>query len=96
MRNGKVRWFGVLGLLSNAASAFASAGEATESSGAFSGFMLVVGFVLVVYFLVVVVKLMTGSKGLGPDKMTTAEFDDFTRPSDDPSFRFPNSWPRRK
>ena len=96
MRNSKIAWFGVLGLLSNATVAFAMAGEATESSGAFGGFMLVVGFVLAVYVLIVVVKLLTGSEDLGPDKMTTAEFDDFTRPSDDPSFRFPNSWPRRK
>ena len=96
MRNMKGAWFGLAGLLSNQARALGPTGDVGDSSGAIGGFILFIGFVLLIYALVFIVKLMTGGRDLGPDKITTADFDDFSRPSDDPNFRFPDSGLRRK
>ena len=89
----------VPGLPTLVATSRATAEAATNgqgSSDAWGGLLLVVGFVAVVYALVFVIKLASGSKTLGPDKVSSADLDDYARPVDDPSFRFPNSRPRKE
>jgi hypothetical protein len=89
----------VLGLLALVATSRATAEAATSAQGssdAWGGLLLVVGFVALAYGLVFVIKLASGSKTLGPDKVSSADLDDYARPVDDPSFRFPNNWPRKE
>ena len=95
----KIATAAVPGLLTVVATSLAAAEAAASgegSSGAWGGLLLVVGFVALVYGLVFVIKLASGSKTLGPDKVSSADLDNYARPVDDPSFRFPNSWPRKE
>jgi hypothetical protein len=95
MRNRHATRAGSAWLLGYASPVFALTAEAS-SSEVLVGLLLVVGFVVLVYGLVLLVKYLSGSKQLRPDRLSAAEFDGFNRPSDDPSFTFPNSWSRRK
>lgn len=93
MKNTTAAQLSALALVSSQAAA-ATSGD--DASGAWGGLLLVVGFVALAYGLVFVIKLAAGSKTLGPDKISSADADDYARPVDDPSFRFPNTWPRKK
>ena len=70
--------------------------DGAATSEVLIGPLVMMGFVVLVYGLVFLVKYLSGSKDLGPDKLTAVEFDEYTRSSDDPSLKFPNTWPRRK
>lgn len=66
------------------------------SEESFEGLLLLLVYVALAYAVVFLLKVLAGSKDLGPDKMHGADFDEFTRSIDDPTWKAPDSWPRRR
>ncbi|MEQ1805756.1 MAG: hypothetical protein ABL900_10310 [Burkholderiaceae bacterium] len=90
-----LKGFVMLALAVSAHVAKASEEANGRSSEVLGGFMILLGVVALAYVFVFLLRLLAGSNSLGPDEMNAVEFDEFTRSIDDPSWRAPDSWPKR-
>lgn len=90
-----LKGFAMLALAASAHAAMAAEDANGQSSEVLGGFMILLGVVALAYVFVFLLRLLAGSKSLGPDEMNAVAFDEFTRSIDDPSWRVPDSWPKR-
>ena len=95
MTDSFLKGFATLALAASAHAAMASEDAHGQSSEVLGGFLILLGVVALAYAFVFLLRLLAGSKQLGPDKMNAVECDEFTRSIDDPSWRVPDSWPKR-